>query len=66
MARSGAAAPAGAADGRDGAAASAALRVLVIKLGAFGDVLLADGALRDIRAAHPGAEIAVLTTPAYR
>ncbi|MEQ8968489.1 MAG: glycosyltransferase family 9 protein [Azospirillaceae bacterium] len=66
MARSGAAAPAGAADGRDGASAGGARRVLVIKLGAFGDVLLADGALRDIRAAHPGAEIAVLTTPAYR
>jgi ADP-heptose:LPS heptosyltransferase len=35
--------------------------ILVIKLGALGDILLADGALRDIRAAHSGARIAVLT-----
>lgn len=36
-------------------------RVLVIKLGALGDILLAEGALRDIRAHHAGAHIAVLT-----
>lgn len=40
-------------------------RILVIKHGAFGDVIQSDGALRDIRAHHPGAEIVVLTTPAY-
>ncbi|MEQ8283675.1 MAG: glycosyltransferase family 9 protein [Parvibaculum sp.] len=43
-----------------------AKRVLVIKHGAFGDVIQAEGALRDIRAAHPHACIAVLTMPAYR
>ncbi|MBX3491842.1 MAG: glycosyltransferase family 9 protein [Parvibaculum sp.] len=43
-----------------------AKRVLVIKHGAFGDVIQAEGALRDIRANHPHAHIAVLTTPAYR
>ncbi|MEX2249232.1 MAG: glycosyltransferase family 9 protein [Parvibaculum sp.] len=43
-----------------------AQRVLVIKHGAFGDVIQAEGALRDIRANHPGAHIAVLTMPAYR
>lgn len=41
-------------------------KVLVIKLGAFGDVVQADGALRDIRAFHPDAEIALLTTPPFR
>ena len=40
-------------------------RILVIKHGAFGDVIQCDGALRDIRAHHPGDEILVLTTPAY-
>jgi ADP-heptose:LPS heptosyltransferase len=40
-------------------------RILVIKLGALGDVVLAMAALRRICAAHPGAEITVLTTPAY-
>ena len=39
--------------------------ILVIKLGALGDILLADGALRDIRAAHPDARIAVLTRRAF-
>ncbi|MBX3495597.1 MAG: glycosyltransferase family 9 protein [Parvibaculum sp.] len=43
-----------------------AKRVLVIKHGAFGDVIQAEGALRDIRANHAYAHIAVLTTPAYR
>lgn len=41
-------------------------KVLVIKLGAFGDIVQADGALRDIRAFHPGAEIVLLTTPPFR
>ena len=35
--------------------------VLVVKLGALGDLLLADGALRDIRAHHPGDRIVLLT-----
>ncbi len=40
-------------------------RILVIKLGALGDVVLALAALRRIRQAHPEAEITALTTPAY-
>lgn len=40
-------------------------RILVIKLGALGDVVLAMAALRRIRTAHPGAEITALTTPIY-
>lgn len=39
--------------------------VLVIKLGALGDILLAEGALRDIRTAHPDARVAVLTRRAF-
>lgn len=35
--------------------------ILVIKLGALGDLLLADGALRDIREQHPGTRIHLLT-----
>lgn len=35
--------------------------VLVVKLGALGDLLLADGALRDIRARHPRDRIVLLT-----
>ena len=35
--------------------------VLVIKLGALGDIVFADGALRDIRARHPDANITLLT-----
>lgn len=46
--------------------ASDAKRILVIKHGAFGDVIQAEGALRDIRENHPHAFIAVLTMPAYR
>lgn len=41
-------------------------RILVIKHGAFGDIIQAEGALRDIRENHPGSDITVLTTPAYR
>ncbi len=41
-------------------------KVLVIKLGAFGDIVQADGALRDIRAFHPQAEIILLTTSPFR
>lgn len=41
-------------------------RILVIKLGAFGDVVQAAGAIQDIRNHHPDDEIIVMTTPAYR
>lgn len=40
--------------------------ILVIKLGAFGDVMQAEGALRDIRAHHPGARVTVLTRAPFR
>jgi len=40
-------------------------RVLVIKLGALGDVVLAFAAMRKIREAHPEARITALTTPAF-
>ncbi|HEX4870653.1 MAG TPA: glycosyltransferase family 9 protein [Moraxellaceae bacterium] len=41
-------------------------KILVIRHGAFGDIVQADGALRDIRAHHPDAEIVLLTTPPFR
>lgn len=41
-------------------------KILVIKHGAFGDVVQIDGALRDIRQHHPEDELVVLTTPPYR
>ncbi len=41
-------------------------KVLVIKHGAFGDLVQSDGALRDIRAAFPDSEIVLLTTPPFR
>ena len=44
---------------------TAAREILVIKLGAFGDMIMIDGALRDIRANHPDARITVLTGRAY-
>lgn len=40
-------------------------KILIIKHGSFGDIILADGAIRDIRGHHSGAEITVLTTPPY-
>jgi ADP-heptose:LPS heptosyltransferase len=40
-------------------------RILVIKLGALGDVVIALPAIAQIRRAHPGAEITVLTTPPF-
>jgi ADP-heptose:LPS heptosyltransferase len=40
--------------------------ILVIKLGALGDVVLSEGALRDIREHHPGQRITILTGPPYR
>jgi ADP-heptose:LPS heptosyltransferase len=45
---------------------AAAEKILVIKHGAFGDIVQADGVLRDIRARHPRADIHLLTTPPYR
>lgn len=40
-------------------------RILVIKLGALGDLVLCMGAFEAIRKAHPNAEIAILTGPAF-
>jgi ADP-heptose:LPS heptosyltransferase len=40
--------------------------ILVIKLGALGDLIQADGAMRDIREHHRHASITVMTTPPYR
>ncbi len=39
--------------------------VLVIKLGAFGDLLMADGALFDIRRAYPDSTIVLLTRESF-
>ena len=41
-------------------------RILVIKLGALGDVVLAFGPFASIRAAHPAAEVTLLTTAPFR
>jgi ADP-heptose:LPS heptosyltransferase len=41
-------------------------RILIIKHGAFGDVIQSEGALHDIRENFPDDEITVLTTPPYR
>ena len=40
-------------------------RILVIRLGALGDLVLCAPALQAIRQAHPAAEIALLTMPAF-
>ncbi len=40
-------------------------RILIIKLGALGDIVRTEGVLHDIRAHHRQAEITVMTTPAY-
>ena len=40
-------------------------RILVIKHGALGDIVLATGPFAAIRRHHPGAEITLLTAPAY-
>ena len=40
-------------------------KILVIKLGALGDFVLAMAAMKKIREAHPGAHITLLTTPPY-
>jgi len=41
-------------------------KILIIRLGAFGDVLQSEGAIHDIRLAHPDDELVVLTTKPYR
>lgn len=43
-----------------------AKNILVIKHGAFGDIIQSDGAFQDIRENHPGATITMLTTAPYR
>ncbi|MFC7332539.1 glycosyltransferase family 9 protein [Rhodocista pekingensis] len=51
-----------------GAAAGAgdtARRVLVIRLGALGDLIQCFDAFHAVRARHPGAEVALLTKPAF-
>lgn len=40
---------------------STTTRILIIKLGALGDILLAEGALRDLREHHPKTHISILT-----
>ena len=40
-------------------------KILVIKLGALGDIMQAEGAVHDLRLYHPDAEITVMTTPTY-
>ena len=40
-------------------------KILIIKLGALGDIAQAEGAIHDIRLHHPDDEITVMTTPAY-
>lgn len=42
-----------------------AKNILVIKHGAFGDVIQSEGALHDIRDHHPNDQITVLTEPSY-
>jgi len=39
--------------------------ILIIKHGAFGDVMQSEGALHDIRDHHPDDQITILTEPAY-
>jgi len=40
--------------------------ILIIKLSALGDLVQADGAMRDIRAHHPHDRLTAMTTPPYR
>lgn len=42
------------------------MRVLIIKPGSFGDIMVSSGAVQDIIRHHRGDEITVLTGPAYR
>ena len=48
------------------ASADRASTILVIKLSALGDVIMAMGAFRAIRDAHPEAHLVLLTSPSYR
>lgn len=41
-------------------------KILIIRLGAFGDALQSSGAIRDIRLNYPNAEISILTTKPYQ
>ena len=41
-------------------------RILIIKLGALGDIIMAAGAIHDIRNQHQDAELTVLTTGPYK
>ncbi|MES1990028.1 MAG: glycosyltransferase family 9 protein [Pseudomonadota bacterium] len=41
-------------------------RILIIKHGAFGDVIQSEGTLRDLREHYKNDDIAILTTPPYR
>ena len=45
---------------------SSAKKVLIIKLGALGDIIQAEGAIHDVRVHHPDAHITVLTNPRYK
>lgn len=40
--------------------------ILIIKLGAFGDIVMAEGVFHDVRLNCPEAQVTVLTTPAYK
>jgi len=40
--------------------------IFIIKLGAFGDIVMAEGVFHDIRINCPDAQISVLTTPVYK
>lgn len=40
--------------------------ILIIKLSALGDLVQADGAMRDIREFHPDDRLTVMTTPGYK
>lgn len=44
----------------------AAEKILVIRHGAFGDLMQAEGALHDLREFHAGARITLLTSPPFR
>jgi ADP-heptose:LPS heptosyltransferase len=48
------------------AASSLRRKILIIRLGAFGDVLQSAGAIHDIRIAHPQDEVTLLTTKPFR
>ncbi|MEM9669835.1 MAG: glycosyltransferase family 9 protein [Pseudomonadota bacterium] len=43
-----------------------AKRVLIIKLSALGDFMLALGAIKAVREFHPAAQVTLLTTPAFK